>query len=104
MYHHRVLHVIEQSYITGASTFYDRVTAERLVNLALTDSNNIEKIEKWLNDPDSDNKLALKFRGNENIGKGIKRNNGELEDYKNARIVLKKDGQGSYILTGFPTK
>ncbi|MFF2496842.1 ribonuclease YeeF family protein [Peribacillus sp. NPDC058075] len=94
----------EQSYITGASTFYDRATAERLVNLALTDSNNIEKIEKWLNDPDSDNKLALKFRGNENIGKGIKRNNGELEDYKNARIVLKKDGQGSYILTGFPTK
>ncbi|WP_148357604.1 ribonuclease YeeF family protein [Peribacillus simplex] len=94
----------EQSYITGASTFYDRATAERLVNLALTDSNNIEKIEKWLNDPDSDNKLALKFRGNENIGKGIKRNNGDLEDYKNARIVLKKDGQGSYILTGFPTK
>ncbi|MCY8938850.1 ribonuclease YeeF family protein [Peribacillus frigoritolerans] len=94
----------EQSYITGASTFYDRATAERLVNLALTDSNNIEKIEKWLNDPDSDNKLALKFRGNKNIGKGIKRNNGDLEDYKNARIVLKKDGQGSYILTGFPTK
>ncbi|WP_374202589.1 RNase A-like domain-containing protein [Bacillus cereus group sp. BfR-BA-01310] len=42
----------------------------------------------------------MKMEGN--IGRGIQRGSTTAHDMKNAKIVLKKDGNGNFILTGYP--
>lgn len=44
----------------------------------------------------------LSYEGAEVIGRGVKRDSTTVESMTNARIVLKKDGAGNYILTGYP--
>ncbi|WP_302466590.1 RNase A-like domain-containing protein, partial [Heyndrickxia coagulans] len=91
--------------ITGSSTFKDRMTAEKVANTVLSNPKNIEKIQKWLSDPNSRPTLPLRFKGNgEIIGRSVSRNSKEVENVTNAKIVLKKDNNGSFILTGYPVK
>lgn len=87
-----------------SSTFADRATAERIVSETLRDKKNIEKIERWLDNPNRDIRLPLKYKGDTNIGRGVKRKNGIVEDYTNAIIVLKHKKGESFIVTGYPTK
>ncbi|MBD7938612.1 hypothetical protein H9655_16370, partial [Cytobacillus sp. Sa5YUA1] len=91
--------------ITGSSTFNDRMTAEKVADTVLRDSKNIKKIQKWLSDPNSKPTLPLKFKGDgEIIGRSVTRNSDVSENVTNAKIILKKDNNGSFILTGYPVK
>ena len=60
------------------------------------------RIQSWLNSP-RDNKLILRYHGTEIIGRGVIRGSTTVEDMSNAKIVLKKDINGSFILTGYPS-
>ncbi|WP_368659444.1 ribonuclease YeeF family protein [Metabacillus halosaccharovorans] len=91
--------------ITGSSTFKDRMTAEKVADTVLSDPKNIEKIKKWLSDPNSRPTLPLKFKGDgEIIGRSATRNSEVVENVSNAKIILKKDNNNSFILTGYPVK
>ncbi|USK69132.1 RNase A-like domain-containing protein [Peribacillus asahii] len=91
--------------ITGSSTFKDRMTAEKVANTVLNDSKNIEKIQKWLSDPNSRPTLPLKYKGDgEIIGRSVSRNSEVVENVTNAKVILKKNNDGSFILTGYPVK
>ncbi|WP_069838983.1 ribonuclease YeeF family protein [Bacillus sp. F56] len=87
--------------ISGSSSFKDRATAERVANSALT--NNKVKIEKWLNS-DVKKPLVLSYKGNEVLGRGIPKGEDTITDLTNAKIILKKNKDGSFILTGYPTR
>ncbi|MDR6999663.1 RNase A-like domain-containing protein [Neobacillus niacini] len=88
--------------ISGSSTFIDRATAERVVSNVLNDTDNNKVIQSWLNNPQSGSTLVLTYQGNDVIGFGVKRDSPTIENMKNARIVLKKNGEGNFILTGYP--
>lgn len=91
-------------HITASSTFKDRATAERIANSVLNDPKNIKKIENWIDDPKKP-KLMLKYKGDgEIIGRSVTRNSELVENVTNAKIILKKDNNGNFILTGYPTK
>lgn len=64
----------------------------------------IRKIERWLDDPYSWSALTFRYRGDEVIGRSIVRGSENVLEVTNAKIILKKDGQGSYIRTGYPVR
>ncbi|MEK4397822.1 T7SS effector LXG polymorphic toxin [Bacillus sp. FSL K6-2860] len=91
--------------ITGSSTFNDRMTAERVADSVLGDPKSVDKIQKWLSDPNSRPTLPLKYKGDgEVIGRSVSRNSEVVENVTNAKIILKKDENGGFILTGYPVK
>ncbi|ATO36861.1 hypothetical protein B1691_01610 [Geobacillus sp. 47C-IIb] len=90
--------------IKGASTFKDRATAERVASEVLNDPNNQKMIQEWLSNPKAKSTLVLSYQGTEIIGRGVQRGSTTVENMTNAKIVLKKDGAGNFILTGYPTK
>ncbi|MGF7492090.1 T7SS effector LXG polymorphic toxin [Bacillus velezensis] len=87
--------------ISGSSSFKDRATAEKIANITLSD--NKDKIEKWLNN-DVKKPLVLSYKGSEVLGRGITEGTTEISDLTNAKIILKKNNDGSFILTGYPTR
>ena len=91
--------------ITGSSTFKDRMIAEKVADTVLRDPKNIEKIQKWISAANSRSNLPLKFKGDgEIIGRSATRNSKVIENVTNAKIILKKDKNDSFILTGYPVK
>ncbi|WP_232782899.1 RNase A-like domain-containing protein [Bacillus sp. BA3] len=91
--------------ITGSSTFIDRHTAEKVAYTVLNNPKNIEKIQKWLSEPNSRPTLPLRYKGDgEIVGRSVSRNSEVVENVTNAKIVLKKDSNGNFILTGYPEK
>ncbi|MDM5301913.1 T7SS effector LXG polymorphic toxin [Bacillus subtilis] len=91
-------------HIQHSSTFKDRATAERIANSVLNDPKNIKKIENWIDNPKKP-KLMLIYKGDgEVIGRSASRNSELVENVTNAKIILKKDKDGNFILTGYPTK
>ncbi|MFB7121725.1 WXG100 family type VII secretion target [Bacillus tropicus] len=88
--------------IAGASTFTDRASAEKIAATVLNNPRNQVRIQSWLNSP-RDNNLILRYQGTEIIGRGVIRGSTTVEDMSNAKIVLKKDRNGSFILTGYPS-
>ncbi|MCI0766842.1 cytoplasmic protein [Bacillus sp. TL12] len=90
------------SRITGSSTFTDRATAEKIAATVLNNPRNQARIQSWLNSP-RDNNLILRYHGIEIIGRGVIRGSTTVEDMSNAKIILKKDRNGSFILTGYPS-
>ncbi|MGH0950666.1 WXG100 family type VII secretion target [Bacillus mycoides] len=92
------------STITGASTFADRATAEKIANEVLSNPQNTEKINRWLNNPDSKPTLPLRYQGTDITGRHVPRGSEIISEVKNARIVLKKDRDGSFIITGYPER
>ncbi|MED1808696.1 T7SS effector LXG polymorphic toxin [Bacillus subtilis] len=87
--------------IRASSSFTDRPTAERVAKETLTKYK--KEIEEWLNS-DIDDTLPLPYRGTEVIGRGVRRGSNKVKDMTNARIVLRKNEDGSFILTGYPTR
>ncbi|WP_441394630.1 ribonuclease YeeF family protein [Bacillus velezensis] len=87
--------------IRASSSFTDRPTAERVANETLTKHK--KEIEEWLKS-DINDPLPLPYRGTEVIGRGVRKGSNEVKDMTNARIVLKKNKDGSFILTGYPTR
>ncbi|PEI66831.1 RNase A-like domain-containing protein, partial [Bacillus toyonensis] len=96
--------LIDDQKITGSSSFNDLEKAQKVADAVLTNPQNIRKIERWLADPYSPPTLALRYRGDEIIGRSILRTSEDVLEVTNAKIVLKKDGEGSYIRTGFPIR
>ncbi|GMR64373.1 MULTISPECIES: WXG100 family type VII secretion target [Bacillus] len=92
------------STITGASTFADRATAEKIANEVLSNPQNTEKINRWLNNPDSKPTLPLRYQGTDITGRHVPRGSEIISEVTNARIVLKKDRDGSFIITGYPER
>ncbi|WP_374987915.1 WXG100 family type VII secretion target [Bacillus sp. IBL03825] len=92
------------STITGASTFADRATAEKIANEVLSNPQNTEKINRWLNNPDSKPTLPLRYQGTDITGRHVPRGSEIISEVKNARIVLKKERDGSFIITGYPER
>ncbi|PFA26083.1 WXG100 family type VII secretion target [Bacillus thuringiensis] len=90
--------------ITGSSSFNNLETAQKIADEVLTNPRNIRKIERWLDDPYSPPTLAFRYRGDEVIGRSIVRGSENILEVTNAKIILKKDGQGSYIRTGYPVR
>ncbi|WP_337747951.1 RNase A-like domain-containing protein, partial [Gracilibacillus saliphilus] len=88
--------------INGSSTFKDRAVAEKVASKVLSDIDNKKAIESWLSNPQSKSTLVLTYEGTEVIGRGVKRGSTTIKNMTNARIVLKKDRDGNYILTGYP--
>lgn len=97
-----------QKKISGASRFKDRKTAERVVQAALTDKENQEKIQTWLENRNNRRNLVVSYRGSpdEVLGRGLRRGDTQVQDMRQSAIlVLKKDHQGDYyILTGYPNQ
>ncbi|WP_436884289.1 ribonuclease YeeF family protein [Bacillus velezensis] len=87
--------------IRASSSFTDRPTAERVANETLIKHK--KEIEEWLKS-DVNDPLPLPYRGTEVIGRGVRKGSNEVKDMTNARIVLKKNEDGSFILTGYPTR
>ena len=86
--------------ITGASSFTSETVAETVISSTI--STNRGAIKSWLNSGATTN-LRLDYTGSTNIGRGILRRTGIVNDLTNARIVLKPKGNGSYfLLTAFP--
>lgn len=92
------------STITGASTFADRATAEKIANEVLSNPQNTEKINRWLNNPDSKPTLPLRYQGTDITGRHVPRGSEIISEVTNARIVLKKNRDGSFIITGYPER
>ncbi len=90
--------------IPASSSFTNRAIAERVANEVLSNPQNIAKINRWLNNPNSRPTLPLRYNGNSILGRYVERGSNGALDVENAVIVLKKDNQGSFIITGYPEK
>jgi len=87
--------------ISAASTYNDRVTAEKTVASALAE--NRDRVESWLNRPDSHPNLAFQFHGNEPIGRSIRRGDHSPQPSDDAAVVLRWDGDHRFhVLTTYP--
>lgn len=95
----------EDSKISGASTFTNRSTAQEVVDAVLSDPDNQQNIQQWL-ESNKGNNLALHYKGDKVIGRGVFRDSpNQVYNLTNAVIILKKDEKyGYYILTGYPRK
>jgi len=90
--------------ITGASTFIDDISANRVVANVLQSTDNVQKINKWLAKGAKGN-LPLHYLGTDNIGIGVSRGSEVVQNMTNAKVILKSNGAGGYdILTAYPIK
>jgi hypothetical protein len=86
--------------ITGASTYTDRTTAERVVGAALAQSQ--DQIQSWLGQDRHPN-LMLDYDGTEAIGRTMNRGEVHSHPCTHALVVLKYAGANRYyVLTSYP--
>ena len=89
--------------IRAASTYTDRVTAERVV--ALTLAQHRTRVDEWLAREGSRPNLALDYRAarGEPIGRSLARRARKAAACSDAVVVLRWDGRnGFYVLTSYP--
>jgi len=86
--------------INAASTFSDRATAERVVGATL--EREAGRIAAWLERRGGD--LALDYRGvaGEPVGRVLLRGARAPVAAADARVVLRRRGDGYYVLTAYP--
>jgi hypothetical protein len=86
--------------IGAASTFTDRATAERVVGATLERER--RRISSWLERRGGD--LALDYRGEpgESVGRVLVRGERAPRSAADARVVLRRSGDGFYVLTAYP--
>jgi hypothetical protein len=86
--------------ITGASTYTDRPTAERVVGAAIAQSQ--DQIQSWLKQNRHPN-LVLDYDGIEAIGRTMHRGEVHSRPCTHALVVLKYAGPNKYyVLTSYP--
>lgn len=91
----------EEPNISAASTYTDRAVAEKTVAAALAREQ--DRVESWLNRPDSHPNLALQFHGNEPIGRSMRRGDNAPQPSYAAAVVLRWDGDHHFhVLTTYP--
>jgi toxin YxiD len=87
--------------ISGASTYTDRATAERVVGAAIARSQ--DRIQRWLNRSGGHPNLVLDYDADQPIGRTINRGESESRPCSHALVVLKYDPpSGYYVLTSYP--
>ena len=87
--------------ISGASTYTDRTTAERVVGAAIARSQ--DRIQHWLNRSGGHPNLVLDYDSDHPIGRTINRGESLSRPCSHALVVLKYDPpSGYYVLTSYP--
>jgi len=86
--------------ISGASTYTDRATAERVIGAAI--AQNHDRIQRWLNRPGGHPNLTLDYSTNQPIGRTINRGDSQSRPCSLALVVLKYAEPGYYVLTSYP--
>jgi hypothetical protein len=90
--------------ISAASTYRDRIAAERVVARALAE--NHARVDQWLARTGSRPNLALDYRGStreEPIGRSLTRRSPQPVACSDAVVVLRWDGQrGCFVLRSYP--
>ena len=89
--------------ISAASTYTDRMTAERVVALALAQHR--ARVDEWLSRQGARPNLVLDYRaaGGEPIGRSLTRRGPRAVACSDAVVVLRWDGHsGFYVLTSYP--
>jgi hypothetical protein len=91
----------EEREISGASTYTDRATAERVIAAAIAASR--DRIQRWLQRPGRHSNLVLDYDAGSPIGRTLNRGDRLPRPCSHALIVLKYDAPGSYhVLTSYP--
>jgi hypothetical protein len=91
----------EEPNISGASTYTDRATAERVIGAAMADSR--DRIQRWLERGGRHPNLVLDYNASVPIGRTLNRGDSQPRPCSHALIVLKYDSPGSYhVLTSYP--
>jgi hypothetical protein len=87
--------------ITGASTYIDRTTAERVVGAAIAQSRS--DIERWLSSPGRHPNLVLDYDSDTAIGRTMNRGESQSHICRHAVVVLRYNGPDQYyVLTSYP--
>lgn len=87
--------------ISGASTYTDRASAERVVGAAITESQ--DRIQRWLKRSAGHPNLVLDYDSEQPIGRTINRGETQSRPCSHALIVLKyKPPSAYYVLTSYP--
>jgi hypothetical protein len=86
---------------SGASTYTDRATAERVVGAAIAQSQ--DRIQHWLNRSGGHPNLVLNYDSGQPLGRTINRGESQSRPCSQALIVLKySPPSGYYVLTSYP--
>jgi len=87
--------------ISGASTYTDRVTAERAIGAAI--AQNQDHIQRWLNRSGGHANLVLDYDADAPIGRTLNRGDRQARPCSHAVVVLRYDPPTSYhVLTSYP--
>jgi hypothetical protein len=89
--------------IPAASSFRTIEEAQAVLSRAMRANRQV--IETWAKNPNAPNRLRLLFNAGQDIGYGVVRQTGGLQNMQKVRIVLEKtsvNGKLYYILTSFP--
>ena len=90
-----------ERYISAASTYTDRATAERVVGAAL--AQNSDKIQRWVERGPRRPNLVLDYTdANNPIGRTMFPRAAGSVPCDHAIVVLRADGDGYYVLTSYP--
>jgi hypothetical protein len=87
--------------ISGASTYTDRPTAERVIGDALGKSN--DRIQRWLSRSSGHPNLVLDYDSDQPVGRTINRGDRQSRPCAHALVVLRYDPPDRYhVLTSYP--
>jgi Bacterial CdiA-CT RNAse A domain len=87
--------------ISGASTYTDRPTAERVIGTALAQSQ--DRLQRWLSRSGSHPNLVLDYDSDQPIGRTMNRGDHQSRPCAHALVVLKYDPPDRYhVLTSYP--
>lgn len=87
--------------ISGASTYTDRPTAERVIGDALGKSN--DRIQSWLSRSGGHPNLVLDYESDQPIGRTLNRGDRQSRPCAHALVVLRYDPPDRYhVLTSYP--
>ncbi|HUM04316.1 MAG TPA: RNase A-like domain-containing protein [Terriglobales bacterium] len=87
--------------ISGASTYEDRVTAERVIGAAI--AQNQDRIHRWLDHSGGHANLVLDYDAGGPIGRTLNRGDNQSRPCSHAVVVLRYDPPASFhVLTSYP--
>jgi len=93
--------LVEEPNISGASTYTDRATAEKVIGAAIAE--NRERIQRWLERSGGHPNLVLDYSAAGPVGRTLNRGENQPRPCPHALIVLKYDAPGAYhVLTSYP--
>lgn len=88
--------------VSGASTYGDRHTAERIVERALAE--NARRVQRWIDQRAPKTNLAIRHRARDGLptGRLMRRGGDVAEEVQGAVVVLRWRDDDWYVLTSYP--